>query len=116
MPTMTWLNPVADLSSSMSLDASGPRPRIRMRERAGPPRILYRSPPRTTDPAIISSHIAVWRPIGHDPPHARLVKIDSATTSDGARAHERATLVMICDIWKRKEGAFDRTDRLMDCT
>src|SRR5262249_3137001 len=105
IPTMTWLNPLVDLSSSMSLDASGPRPRIRMRERAGRPlRILYRSPPRTTDPAIISSHIAVWRPIGHDPPHARLVKIDSATTSDGARAHERATLVMICVLWKTEGG------------
>ena len=63
-----------------------------MRETAGRLlRIRYRSAAMTTDPAIISSHIAVWRPIGHDPPQARLVKIDSATvreTSDGARAHE----------------------------
>jgi hypothetical protein len=68
----------------------------------------------TTDPAIISSHIAVWRPIGHDPPHARLVKIDSATvrkTSDGARARDRATLVMICVLWTTEEaGAYARAD------
>src|SRR5262245_3439627 len=106
---MTWLNPLADLSSSMSLDASGPRPRIRMRERAGRPlRSLYSSPARTTEPAIISSHIAVWRPIGHDAPNPRLVNIDSATvrdTSDGARAHDCATLVMTCVLWKTERRA-----------
>src|SRR5436190_8794746 len=109
MPTVTWLNPLAALSSSMSFEASGPRPRIRMRETAGRlPRILNRSPARTTDPAIISSHIASWRPIGHDPAHGRLVRIDSPRireTSDGARAHDRATLVMVCGIALRDNPA-----------
>src|SRR5580765_5344346 len=73
-----------------------------MRETAGRLlRILYRSPATTTDPAIISSHTANWRPIGHDPAHGRLVNIDSPMireTADGARAHDRATLVMVC-VW-----------------
>jgi hypothetical protein len=71
-----------------------------MRETAGRLlRILYRSPATTTDPAMISSHIANWRPIGHDPAHGRLVNIDSAMIrepADRARAHDRATLVMVC--------------------
>jgi hypothetical protein len=43
----------------------------------------------TTDPAIISSHIAVCRPIGHDPPDVRLVKIDSPMVRG-------TSLVMVC--------------------
>ena len=104
-----WLNRLADLSSSISLEASGPPPRIRTREKASRLwRILCRSLVRTTTPTISSSHIAIWRATGQEPPVVRFMTSDSAIVreiSNGARSHDRATLAMVCVPWEDRRRA-----------